>query len=189
MAFGPALKMQLLLPILGFVSMALLMVAVRPATALQGPDTLDFYMYVAVQNNNDLNNPNAKYTAVQSGQPPKVEPNSFGVIHTFDNPITTQQDLNSTHLGRVQGWYGDVGQSVLTLFLVQTFTYNDSKYSGTFSLLGVDVVTDARKFAPIAGGTGDFSYVRGFAEQSLLSTTTVNNETVSWFHYIFTFKY
>lgn len=153
-----------------------------------GPSHLDFYMYIAVQNNSNLNS-NVSFTAVQSAQPLSSQPNSFGIIHTFDNPLTTAADLNSTHLGNVQGWYGDTGQSVLTLFLVQTFTYNDSTYNGTFSLVGADVATDAIKFAPIVGGTGDFAYVRGVAQQSLISTATVNEETVSWFFYAIDFVY
>lgn len=191
MAFGPAMKMQLLLPLLVFISMACMlnMLAVQPVAASHGPKTLKFYMYVAVQNNSDLKNPKASFTAVQSAQPPSAQPNSFGIIHTFDNPITRRANLSSRHLGRAQGWYGDVGQSVLTLFLVQTFTYNDGKYNGTFSLLGVDVATDARKFAPIVGGTGAFAYVRGVAELSLLSTNVVKGETVSWFHFNITFKH
>lgn len=176
----------LLLLLLGLSTLLLLP---APALASKKPKHLEFYMYVAVQNNSFLDNPAAQFTAVQSGQPPQPQPNSFGIIHTFDNLLTTSPSLDSTHLGRVQGWYGDVGQDLLTLFLVQTFTYDDGKYNGTFSLLGVDVATDALKFAPIVGGTGHFAYARGVAQQSLLSTATVNSETVSWFHYVVKFKY
>eukprot|EP00250_Pteridium_aquilinum_P001237 c11445_g1_i1 orf=574-1131(-) len=167
---------------------ALALSAAQPSMA-GGPDQLDFYMYIAVQNNSNLNNPIKTYTAVQSAQPPSPQNNSFGIIHTFDNLIFTAPDLNSTQLGRVQGWYGDVGQNVLTLFLVQTFTWSDGVYNGTFSLLGVDVANDPVKYDPIVGGTGDFAYARGIAQQSLVSTGTVNFETVSWFHYIINFKY
>nr|AOS49625.1 hypothetical protein [Davallia tyermanii] len=163
--------------------------APQPALAASGPDHLDFYMYIAVQNNSNLDNPNVTFTAVQSAQPLSTQPNSFGIIHTFDNPLTSAADLNSTQLGHVQGWYGDVGQNLLTLFLAQTFTWNDGTYNGTFSLLGVDVASDAVKFAPIVGGTGDFAYVRGVAQQSLVSTATVNMETVSWFFYAIDFVY
>lgn len=163
--------------------------AMQTAAASKGPKKLEFYMNVVVQNNSFLDNPAAQFTAVQSAQPVQAQPNSFGIIHTFDNPLTIAPSLNSTRLGHVQGWYGDVGQDLLTLFLVQTFTYDDGKHNGSFSLLGVDVATDALKFAPIVGGTGDFAYARGIAQQSLLSTANVNSETVSWFHYIVHFKY
>ena len=168
------------------ISMLLLLPA---AAASKKPKKLEFYMYIAVQNNTFLDNPAAQFTAVQSGQPPQAQPNSFGIIHTFDSPLTTGPSLDSTHLDPVQGWYGDVGQDLLTLFLVQTFTYADGKYNGTFSLLGVDVATDALKLAPIVGGTGDFAYARGVSKQTLLSTATINSETVSWFHYVINFKY
>ncbi|KAH7437568.1 hypothetical protein KP509_05G078700 [Ceratopteris richardii] len=158
-------------------------------SAANHPKRLRFYMYVAVQNNSDINNPKANYTAVQSAQPPRTEPFAFGIIHTFDNPLTTAPDLGSRRVGRVQGYYGNVGQSVLTLFLVQTFTYDDGKHRGTFSLVGVDVVTDKHKLSPIVGGTGDFSYARGIADQVLISTSVVNNMTTSWFRYSVKFKY
>ncbi|KAH7437570.1 hypothetical protein KP509_05G078900 [Ceratopteris richardii] len=158
-------------------------------SAARRPSKLQFYMYVAVQNNSDLNNPKANYTAVQSAQPPRKEPLSFGIIHTFDNPLTTAPNLGSKRVGRVQGYYGDVGQSVLTLFLVQTFTYDDGKHRGTFSLVGVDVVTDEHKLSPVVGGTGDFSYARGIADQVLISTRIVHNMTTSWFRFSITFKY
>lgn len=176
--------MQLLLLSVGLCTIAL------PAAAAKGPKKLEFYMYIAVQNNSFLDNPSApQFTAVQSAQPLQAQPNSFGIIHTFDNPLTIAPSLNSTNLGHVQGWYGDVGQNLLTLFLVQTFTYDDGKHNGTFSLLGVDVATDALKLAPIVGGTGDFAYARGVAQQSLLSTANINSETVSWFHFVIHFKY
>eukprot|EP00250_Pteridium_aquilinum_P004575 c14782_g1_i1 orf=83-640(-) len=178
-----------LLLVLAIAAIAMVVVNTQPAAAKQGPQKLKFYMFVAVQNNSNLNNPNATYTAVQSAQPPSPHPNSFGIIHTFDNPLTTAPSLNSTQVGRVQGWYGDVGQNVLTLFLVQTFTYADGKHNGTFSLVGVDVATDAVKYGPIVGGTGAFAFARGVAEQVLISTANITQETVSWFRFIIHFKY
>ncbi|KAI5070964.1 hypothetical protein GOP47_0013215 [Adiantum capillus-veneris] len=92
-------------------------------------------------------------------------------------------------VGRVQGWYGNCGQSTLTLCLAQTFAYNDSVYAGTLSLLGSGVASDPVKYAPIVGGTGDFAFCRGVAEQSRVFNAIVNSEENSWFHYNITLKY
>lgn len=156
--------------------------------ASKKPSSLTFYMYVAVQNTSFLNNP-APFTAILSAEPVQNQPFSFGRIHTFDNPITTRASLKSTHVGRVQGWYGDVGQQNLTLLLVQTFTLSTHKYSGSLSLMGADVAADKLKYAPIVGGTGDFAYARGVAVYHLVSTAQVDSQTVSWFHYNVTLKY
>lgn len=172
------------------LALFLCLLGMQPALAAsKGPAHLEFYMYVAVQNNSNLNATNVTYTAVQSAQPATTQNNSFGIIHTIDNPITSAADLNSTLLGRAQGWYGDVGQDVLTLFLVQTFTWSNGSYNGTFSLLGTDVATDEVKYAPIIGGTHDFAYARGVAQLTLVSTANVDQETVSWFLFVIDFLY
>lgn len=152
------------------------------------PRSLEFYMYIAVQNTSFLNNP-APFTSTLSAAPVQNQSNAFGEIHTFDNPLTTEASLNSLHVGHVQGWYGDVGQQNLTLFLVQTFTFVTAKYNGTLSLLGVDVASDKVKHAPIVGGTGDFAFARGVATQTLVSMSVIDERTVSWFHYRLKLKY
>ncbi|MCO5596550.1 hypothetical protein L7F22_050615 [Adiantum nelumboides] len=153
------------------------------------PSHIEFYMYIAVQNISFVDNP-ASYTALLSATPGQNESYAFGDIHTFDNPLTITPSLNNTlPIGHVQGWYGNTGQSVLTLFLVQTFAFTTQHYNGTLSLVGIDVANDALKYAPIVGGTGDFAFARGVALQTLVSTNIIDNRTVSWFHYSLDLKY
>ena len=179
-----------LLLIFAMAAIAMVVTNTQLAEAKKGPSKVEFFLYISVQNNSHLNEPNVTYTAVQSGQPLTTQNNSFGIIHTFDSPITTEASLNSAHLGRAQGWYGDVGQDVLTLLLVLTFTYDDGKHNGTFSVLGADIANDPNnKFVPIVGGTGDFAFARGVAQLGLVSIANINHETVSWFSYVVHFKY
>eukprot|EP00250_Pteridium_aquilinum_P022987 c26008_g1_i1 orf=310-870(+) len=179
-----------LLLIFAMAAIAMVVMNTQQVEAKKGPKKVEFFLYISVQNNSQLNAPNVTYTAVQSGQPPTPQNNSFGIIHTFDSPITSAASLNSTLLGRAQGFYGDVGQDVLTLLLVVTFTYDDGKHNGTFSVLGADIANaPSNKFVPVVGGTGDFSFARGVAQLGLVSIANINHETVSWFSYVVTFKY
>ncbi|MCO5559458.1 hypothetical protein L7F22_013058 [Adiantum nelumboides] len=164
--------------------------AVKPSASVSPspPKSLDFYMYIAVQNNSILDSL-AAFTAVQTAQPNPAQPFAFGTIHTFDNPLYSAASLNSARLGRVQGWYGNAGKEILTLFLVQTFSFSGTPATGTLSLVGVDVVTDTIKSGAIVGGTGDFACARGVAQQTLVSTDIVNQQTVSWFRFAINLTY
>ncbi|KAI5061613.1 hypothetical protein GOP47_0024118 [Adiantum capillus-veneris] len=157
-------------------------------TSPSRPKSLDFYMYIAVQNNSNLGGI-ATFTAVQSAQPNPIQPFSFGTIHTFDNPLYSTASLTSASLGRAQGWYGNTGKEVLTLFLVQTFSFLSGPNNGTLSLMGVDVATDTVKYGAIVGGTGDFSCARGVATQTLVSSQIVDQQTVSWFRFVINLTY
>ncbi|KAH6556371.1 hypothetical protein KP509_32G037600 [Ceratopteris richardii] len=152
---------------------------------------LHFYMLIVVQNNTCLNNPKAKYTAVQTGEAPVPQPFSFGVLHTFDNPLSRKMSLEdpADHVGRVQGWYGDCGQTELTLCIAQTFAYDDGASKGTFALLGSDIATDRVKYAPIVGGTGDFTFCRGIASQMRVFHASIDSEETAWFEYNITLKF
>lgn len=176
--------------LIGALVVVLLMMRLQEgAEGASKPRSIQFYMYIAVQNTSFLDNP-ASFTAILSAHPVQNQSFAFGDIHTFDNPLTTNPSLNnSLHIGHVQGWYGNTGQTILTLFLAQTFTFNTTRYNGTLSLLGVDIATDAVKYAPIVGGTGDFAFARGVATQTLVSTNIVDSRTVSWFHYKIDLKY
>ncbi|KAH7289093.1 hypothetical protein KP509_31G057200 [Ceratopteris richardii] len=173
---------------LAILAVVVLAIAARSASG-NGPPSMEFYMYIAVQNNSLLDNP-APFTAVQSAAPLQNQSFDFGKIHTFDNPLTTMPSLDlSFRIGRVEGWYGNTGQSILTLFLVQTFSFNTTEYNGTLSLVGVDVASDAVKYASVIGGTGDFAFARGVATQTLVSIANIQDRTVSWFHYKLDLKY
>lgn len=155
------------------------------------PKQLHFYMLVIPQNISMLlDNPNAHYTAVRSGAPATPQSFSFGVLNTFDNPISKIPSLHNPAdiLGRVQGWYGDCGQDQLTLCLAQTFTYDDGYFNGTFSLVGVGIATATLKEAAIVGGTGDFAFCRGVAAQHRISSVSINFEENAWFQYTVTLK-
>ncbi|KAH7286253.1 hypothetical protein KP509_33G066200 [Ceratopteris richardii] len=160
----------------------------RPFSPWASPSpSLEFYMYIAVQNNTYVGSA-ATYTAVQSAQPAQAQPFAFGTIHTFDNPLYAEASATSARVGRVQGWYGNTGQDILTLFLVQTFSLTGSR-NGTLSLVGVDIATDEVKYGAIVGGTGDFTFARGLATQKLVSTQNVDQQIVSWFHYSIDLRY
>ncbi|MCO5592659.1 hypothetical protein L7F22_046662 [Adiantum nelumboides] len=182
----------LLLAELSLLLIVMSMCSTNIAEAHKKPKKLSFFMFVAVQNNSFLENPKGQFTSVLSGEAP-VSPQqfAFGNLHTFDNPLSKTMSLANPadSVGRVQGWYGNCGQSTLTLCLTQTFAYNDSIYSGSFSLLGSGVATDPVKYAAIVGGTGDFAFCRGVAEQSRVFNAFVNSEETSWFHYNVTFKF
>ncbi|MCO5588799.1 hypothetical protein L7F22_042758 [Adiantum nelumboides] len=162
------------------------------AEARKKPKKLSFFMFIAVQNNSHLDNPKGQFTSVLSGEAPVTpQPFAFGNLHTFDNPLSKTMSLANPadRVGHVQGWYGNCGQSTLTLCLAQTFAYNDTVYSGTFSLLGSGMAMDPVKYAPVVGGTGDFAFCRGVAEQSRVFNAIVNSEENSWFRYNITLKY
>ncbi|MCO5579308.1 hypothetical protein L7F22_033163 [Adiantum nelumboides] len=125
------------------------------ADAKKKPKKLSFFMFIAVQNNSFLDNPKGQFTSVLSGEAPVTpQPFAFANLDTFDNPLSKTMSLANPadRVGRVQGWYGNCGQSTLTLCLAQTFAYNDTVYSGTFSLLGSGVAMDPVKYAPAHHG-------------------------------------
>ncbi|KAH7287082.1 hypothetical protein KP509_32G037000 [Ceratopteris richardii] len=184
MAYTPLLLKVLL------VSVFMCSLAAR-THAKKRPSNLHFYMLIVVQNNTFLDNPNAKYTSVLTAARPVVQPFAFANLHTFDNPLSRKMSLENPadRVGRLQGWYGNCGQSELTLCLAQTFAYDDGTYKGTFSLLGSGIATDPVKHAPIVGGTGDFAFCRGIASQKRVLNAYINSEETSWFEYNITLKF
>jgi Dirigent-like protein len=124
-----------------------------------------------------LSGPNP--TAVQVAQAPTTmkSPTSFGDIVVIDDPLTTGPDLNSTLVGRAQGFYASAGLDKLGLLMAMNFVLTDETYNGsTIAIFGRNEVFSAVREMPIVGGSGLFRFAHGYAQARTFSfdTKTLN---------------
>ncbi|WCJ26412.1 Disease resistance-responsive (dirigent-like protein) family protein [Euphorbia peplus] len=90
-----------------------------------------------------------------------TRPFRFGDMAAFDDPITLDNNLHSTPVGRAQGTYIYTGKTILRAWMGFSIVFNSTQYQGTISFSGVDVVSMESRDMPIVGGTGDFFMHRG----------------------------
>ncbi|KAM7269623.1 hypothetical protein ACFE04_025120 [Oxalis oulophora] len=87
----------------------------------------------------------------------------FGNIAVFDDPITLDNNLHSTPVGRAQGMYVYNAKSTFSAWLGFSFVLNSTDYKGTINFAGADPILTKTRDISVIGGTGDFFMHRGIA--------------------------
>ncbi|XP_028786377.1 dirigent protein 22 [Neltuma alba] len=106
-----------------------------------------------------------KPTSVPVVTPPINSTTGFGLVNMIDNPLTLGPELNSTVVGRAQGFYASASQSEIGLMMAMNFAFMEGKYNGsTITVLGRNPVFNKVREMPVIGGSGLFRFARGYAE-------------------------
>ncbi|CAI9755485.1 unnamed protein product [Fraxinus pennsylvanica] len=91
--------------------------------------------------------------------------NHFGNMVVFDDPITLDNNLHSTPVGRAQGFYLYDKKDIFTAWLGFSFVFNSTEHKGSINFAGADPLMNKTNISVI-GGTGDFFLTRGIATLS-----------------------
>ncbi|XP_031272842.1 disease resistance response protein 206-like [Pistacia vera] len=92
-----------------------------------------------------------------------AEPTHFGDIIVFDDPITLDNNLHSTPVGRAQGLYLYDGKHTFITWFGFSFLFNSTVHNGILTFAGADPFLEKTREIPVIGGTGDFFMARGIA--------------------------
>ncbi|GLU05888.1 hypothetical protein SLE2022_229620 [Rubroshorea leprosula] len=87
----------------------------------------------------------------------------FGNLVVFDDPITLDNNLHSTPVGRAQGFYFYDRKDVFTAWLGFSFVFNSTEHRGSINFAGADPLMNKTRDISVVGGTGDFFMSRGVA--------------------------
>ena len=87
----------------------------------------------------------------------------FGDVVIFDDPITLDNNLHSTPVGRAQGFYIYDKKDVFTSWLGFSFVFNSTEHKGSLNFAGADPLMNKTRDISVIGGTGDFFMARGIA--------------------------
>ncbi|GLJ44932.1 hypothetical protein SUGI_0945930 [Cryptomeria japonica] len=90
----------------------------------------------------------------------------FGYLAVFDDPITLDNNLHSSPVGRAQGFYFYDMKNTFSAWLGFTFVLNSEDYKGTITFNGADPTLVKYRDISVVGGTGDFLMARGIATVS-----------------------
>ncbi|KAM0981724.1 hypothetical protein FF1_014789 [Malus domestica] len=89
--------------------------------------------------------------------------NHFGDLVVFDDPITLDNNLHSTPVGRAQGFYIYDKKEIFTAWLGFSFVFNSTQHKGSINFAGADPLMNKTRDISVIGGTGDFFMARGIA--------------------------
>lgn len=89
--------------------------------------------------------------------------NHFGDLVVFNDPITLDNNLHSTPIGRAQGFYIYDKKDIFTSWLGFSFVFNSPKLKGSINFAGADPLMNKTRDISVIGGTGDFFMARGVA--------------------------
>ncbi|XVF13038.1 hypothetical protein REPUB_Repub08aG0173300 [Reevesia pubescens] len=81
----------------------------------------------------------------------------------FDDPITLDNNLHSTPVGRAQGFYIYDKKDIFTAWLGFFFVFNSTEHKGSINFAGADPLMNKTRDISVIGGTGDFFMARGVA--------------------------
>ncbi|KAI5655388.1 hypothetical protein M9H77_32575 [Catharanthus roseus] len=90
-------------------------------------------------------------------------PYNFGDLVVFDDPITLDNNLHSTPVGRAQGMYFYDMQNIYGAWLAFSFVFNSTEHKGSINFAGADPLMNKTRDISVIGGTGDFFMARGIA--------------------------
>ncbi|XP_052210246.1 dirigent protein-like [Diospyros lotus] len=90
----------------------------------------------------------------------------FGNVVVFDDPITMDNNLHSTPVGRAQGFYIYDKKDIFTAWLGFSFVFNSTEHNGSINFAGADPLMNKTRDISVVGGTGDFFMTRGVATLS-----------------------
>ncbi|CAI9094222.1 OLC1v1029921C1 [Oldenlandia corymbosa var. corymbosa] len=95
-----------------------------------------------------------------------AKPFNFGDLVVFDDPITMDNNLHSTPVGRAQGMYSYDQQNIYGAWLSFSFVFNSTQHKGSINFAGADPLMNKTRDISVVGGTGDFFMARGIATLS-----------------------
>jgi Dirigent-like protein len=125
-------------------------------------------------------------TAVHVTHAPRTLKSStfFGDIVVIDDPLTTGPDVNSTLVGRAQGFYASAGLDKLTLIMAMHFVLTDETYHGSaIAIFGHNDAFSAVREMPIVGGSGLFRFARGYVQARTYSLNMKTGDAVIEYNY------
>ncbi|XP_031094805.1 disease resistance response protein 206-like [Ipomoea triloba] len=130
--------------------------------------TLSFYFHDIIFNGHNSHNATAAIVGspawgnrtILAGQ------NHFGNMVVFDDPITLDNNLHSTPVGRAQGFYLYDKKEIFTAWLGFSFVFNSTEHRGSINFAGADPLMNKTRDISVIGGTGDFFMTRGMATLS-----------------------
>lgn len=126
---------------------------------------LVFYFHDIIYNGKNSNNATAAMvgapawanTTIMAGQ------SHFGDLIVFDDPITLDNNLHSTPVGRAQGFYLYDRKDIFTAWMGFSFVFNSTQHKGSINFAGADPLMNKTRDISVVGGTGDFFMARGIA--------------------------
>ncbi|CAA2938507.1 disease resistance response protein 206-like [Olea europaea var. sylvestris] len=126
---------------------------------------LVFYFHDILYNGDNYNNATSAIVgSPEWGNKTAVaQPNNFGDVVVFDDPITLDNNLYSPPVGRAQGMYLYDQKSMYNAWLGFSFLFNSTKLVGTLNFIGADPLLNKTRDISVIGGTGDFFMARGIA--------------------------
>ncbi|XP_021911375.1 dirigent protein 22-like [Carica papaya] len=125
-------------------------------------------------------------TAIQILPPANNTKFSFGKARMIDNPLTLNPELNSTLVGRAQGFYAFSSQHEIGLLMAMNFAFTEGKYNGsTITIMGRNTIFSEVREMPVIGGSGLFRFARGYVEaRTHTINTTTSNAIVEYNCYV-----
>ncbi|KAF9586906.1 hypothetical protein IFM89_039883 [Coptis chinensis] len=87
----------------------------------------------------------------------------FGDLVVFDDPITLDNNLHASPVGRAQGFYLYDKKEIFTAWIAFSFVLDSKDYKGTINFAGADPLMNKTRDISVIGGTGDFFMSRGIA--------------------------
>ncbi|KAF3448645.1 hypothetical protein FNV43_RR09358 [Rhamnella rubrinervis] len=126
---------------------------------------LVFYFHDILYNGKNAKNATAAIVAAPSwgNRTILAGQDHFGDVVVFDDPITLDNNLHSTHVGRAQGFYVYDRKEIFTSWLAFSFVFNSTDHKGSISFAGADPIMNKTRDISVIGGTGDFFMARGIA--------------------------
>ncbi|KAL7122904.1 hypothetical protein ACP275_01G073000 [Erythranthe tilingii] len=128
--------------------------------------TLAFYFHDILYNGHNSKNATAAIVAAPAWAANTTtlsNQDHFGNVVVFDDPITLDNDLRSTPVGRAQGFYLYDRKDVFTAWLGFSFVFNSTEHKGSINFAGADPLMNKTRDISVIGGTGDFFMTRGVA--------------------------
>lgn len=112
-----------------------------------------------------------------------ISPTFFGLVRVIDDPLTVGPEINSTLIGRAQGFFASA--SLLDepgLAMTVNLVFTNGKYNGSsLSLLGRNAILSEYREMSIVGGSGIFRLARGIATaQTYLFNLTTGDAVVEY---------
>ncbi|KAL8064066.1 hypothetical protein ABFX02_01G067200 [Erythranthe guttata] len=128
--------------------------------------TLAFYFHDILYNGHNSKNATAAIVAAPAWAANTTTLSNrdhFGNVVVFDDPITLDNNLRSTPVGRAQGFYLYDRKDVFTAWLGFSFVFNSTEHKGSINFAGADPLMNKTRDISVIGGTGDFFMTRGVA--------------------------
>ncbi|CAI9094221.1 OLC1v1029920C1 [Oldenlandia corymbosa var. corymbosa] len=127
--------------------------------------TLVFYFHDIIYNGHNAGNATAAIVGAPAWGNMTIlaSQNHFGDLVVFDDPITLDNNLHSTPVGRAQGFYIYDKKEIFTAWLGFSFVFNSTEHKGSINFAGADPLMNKTRDISVIGGTGDFFMTRGIA--------------------------